>query len=68
MNDLGFMAHQHTRRPYHDQSYCGPQTVIIGFYYNLKQRDSKVENHVTYFGYFVPVFGQNRKENCSVSP
>ena len=29
---------------------------------------NKAENHVTYFGYFVPVFGQNGKENCSLLP
>ena len=25
----------------------------------------KAENHVTYFGYFVLVFGQNGEEKCS---
>ena len=28
----------------------------------------KAENHMTYFDYFVLVFGQNGEENCSVLP
>ena len=31
----------------------------VSFFCSLG-KDNKAENHLTYFGYFVPVFGQNR--------
>ena len=31
-----------------------------------KLNDVKAENHVTYIGYFVSVFGQDGYENCSL--